>query len=278
MFKRTKIYTSILASAAVLFLAACDPSIDEDIMIPALPEAPSIAIEVSSDDPNKIIIKDVSDGFFARVWDLPGGTPENSVLEQDTVLFRKAGTYTITLHAAKEGGGGTSSSSQTINIEEDAILDCSEEITFLTGGCDNLQGKCWTFSQIGGAVSVGPEPGSSEWFSSRESGLEPAQYDDSFCFNFTGSSFQYRNNGQTIDPFNGYAPVDYDPPTDLTYFLEAGGGESGQTRIILPEGAFMGVWDSGPLYDIVLLSEDELVVRSQIVGSDGWFDLYFVAR
>lgn len=278
MFKKTKIYSSLLLSAAVLFLAACEPSIDDDIIIPALPEAPSIALEVSSDDPNKIIIKDVSDGFFSRVWDLPGGTPENSVLALDTVLFRKAGTYTITLHAAKEGGGGTSSSFQTIVIEEDAVLDCSEEITFLTGGCDNLQGKCWTFSQIGGAVSVGPEPGSSEWFSSRESGLEPAQYDDSFCFNFTGSSFQYRNNGQTIDPFNGYAPVDYDPPTDLTYFLEAGGGESGQTRIILPEGAFMGVWDSGPLYDIVVLTENELVVRSQIVGGDGWFDLYFVAR
>ena len=73
-------------------------------------------------------------------------------------------------------------------------------------------------------------------------------------------------------------PVDFTPPTDLTYFIEAGGGPNGESRIILPEGAFMGVWDSGPIYDILLLTENELVVRSQILGTDGWFDLYFVAR
>lgn len=278
MFKETKIYISLLVSAAVLFLAACEPSIDDDIIIPASPEAPTMTIEISPDDPNKIIVKDDSDSFFSRVWEIPGGTPENSVLAIDTIVFRKAGTYMITLHAAKEGGGGTSSASKTISFENDAVLDCSEEITFLTGGCDNLQGKCWTFDQIAGAVSVGPDPGSTEWFTSPEGGLEDVQYDDSFCFNFNNSSFQYRNSGQTIDPFNGYEAIDYNPPTDLTYFLEAGGGTNGETRIILPEGAFMGVWDSGPVYDILVLNENELVVRSQITGGAGWFDLYFVAR
>ncbi len=269
-------YTLILLG--IVLLSACDPSIDKDITIPALPEAPTMSIEVSSDDPNKIIIKDLSEGFFSRVWELPGATPDKSTLAIDTVLYRKAGSYTITLHAVKEGGGGTSSAAQTIFIEADAVLACSEETTFLTGGCDNLLGKCWTFSQLAGAVSVGPEPGSSEWFSSSDGGLEPTQYDDSFCFNFNGSAFTYLNNGQTIDPWNGYAPVDYSPPTDFTYFLESNGGPNGETRIVLPEGAFMGVWDSGPLYDIILLTEEELVVRSQIIGGAGWFDLYFVPR
>ena len=262
----------------LLSLAACDPDIDDDIRIPSLPEAPTISIEVSPDDPNTIIIKDLSDGFFARVWELPGGTPDISTLSIDTIVYRKAGVFPITLHAAKEGGGGTSIANEIIDIKEDAILACSEEIVSLTGGCDNLLGKCWTFSQVAGAVSVGPDPGSNEWFSSRESGLEPAQYDDSFCFTFDGSSFLYRNSGQTIDPFNGFAPVDFTPPTDLTYFIEAKGGPNGESRLILPEGAFMGVWDSGPLYDIILLTEDELIVRSQILNSEGWFDLYFIAR
>jgi len=274
-----KKYFSLFLFVGILLLSACEPSLDADIEIPSLPEAPTISIEVSADDPNKIIVKDISDNFFARVWELPGGTPEKSTLAIDTILYQKAGDYKITLHAAKEGGGGTSLATENISIAADAVLKCSEEITFLTGGCDNILGKCWTFSQAAGAVSVGPGPGNSEWFSSAEGGLDPVQYDDSFCFTFEGSSFQYSNNGQTIDPFNGFAAVDYTPPTDLTYFLENNGGPNGETRIVLPEGAFMGVWDSGPLYDIILLTEDELIVRSRLVNNDeGWFDLRFTAR
>jgi len=278
MFRIKHKYFFLLFFAAIMVLSACDPSIDEDIAIPALPETPNISIEVSANNPNVIIVRDLSDNFFSRVWELPGGTPNKSTLQIDTILYQKAGDYEITLHAAKVGGGGTSFAQENIIIEEDAVLECSDEITFLTGGCDNPTGKCWTFSRAAGAVSVGPDPGSSEWFSSPEGGLQNEQYDDSFCFTFEGSSFQYDNNGQTIDPFNGFAPVDFDPPTDLTYFLQEGGGGNGETRIVLPEGAFMGVLDSGPLYDIVSLTENELVVRSQILNSEGWFDLYFVAR
>ena len=273
-----KIYFPYFLFIGLLAFSACDPSIEADIAIPALPAAPIMSIEASVDNPNRIIVKDLSDNSFARVWDLPGGTPNKSTLAIDTILYTKAGNYAISLHAAAEGGGGTAFASENISIEADAIVDCSEEIVFLTGGCDLPLGKCWTFSQVAGAVSVGPEPGSTEWFTSLASGLEPAQYDDSFCFTFDGSGFQYLNNGQTIDPFNGYAPVDFDPPTDLTYFLAPNAGGNGETRIVLPEGAFMGVMDSGPLYDIILLTEDELVVRSQILNADGWFDLYFVAR
>lgn len=264
----------------LLFLAfvACEPFVEDDITIADLPAAPSIEIEVDPENPNRIIVKDISDAFFSRVWDLPGGTPEKSTLAIDTILYTKAGEYNITLHAAKEGGGGTASASRAISIEADAVVDCSDEIIFLTGGCENPQGRCWTFSQVSGAISVGPEPGSTEWYTSPESGLVPEQYDDSFCFKFEGFAFQYLNNGQTIDPFNGYQAVDFDPPTDLSYFLEVGGGANGETRIVLPEGAFIGVWDSGPVYDIISLTEEELILRSAIVGTDGWFDLTFISR
>lgn len=273
-----KKYFSYFLFFGLLAFAACDPSIDENIAIPALPATPMMSAEADVNNPNRIIVKDLSDNSFARVWDLPGGTPNKSTLAIDTILYTKAGNYAISLHAAAEGGGGTAFAATNISIEEDAIVGCSEQIVFLTGGCDNPSGKCWTFSQVAGAVSVGPDPGSTEWFTSLEGGLVPEQYDDSFCFVFDGSGFQYLNNGQTIDPFNGYAPIDLDPPTDLTYFLAPKAGGNGETRIVLPEGAFMGVMDSGPLYDIIRLTENELVVRSRITNADGWFDLYFVAR
>ena len=58
--------------------------------------------------------------------------------------------------------------------------------------------------------------------------------------------------------------------------ISKGTGAGGSDQLILPEGAFLGVWDSGPVYDIVSVSETQLVVRSKIINADGWFELTFV--
>ncbi|NRB48369.1 MAG: hypothetical protein HRU41_11905 [Saprospiraceae bacterium] len=272
-----KQYTwSLLLLAALL--VGCEAFVEKDVSIPGLPEAPTFELTPTADNPNRIIIKDMSQGFFSRVWDAPGGTPASSTLTVDTILFTKAGTYTITLHAAKEGGGGTASASQQIVIAEDAAVSCTDDITLLAGGCEIGEQKCWTFSSVAGAITVGPTPGSGEWFTSPQDGLDFEQYNDDFCFSFDGAKFVYKNQGKTVDPWNGYVPVDYIPPDDYTWLLVPGAGENGEIRIQLPEGAFMGVWDSGPAYDIVSLSEETLVVRSKIVGVDGWFELTFVAN
>lgn len=265
---------SFLFIAAILI--SCDPSIDKDIEIGELPSPPQFSMTPTAENPNLIVVKDESGAFFSRLWEFEGGLPPSSTEAVDTVLFTKAGEYDITLHASAVGGSGTSQASQRVSIAEDAIVECSDLLTLLTGGC-GAEGKCWTFSTQAAAITVGPEPGSGEWFTSPEAGLVPEQYDDSFCFYFEGASFQYKNNGQTIDPFNGYVAVDYDPPTDYTWFINEGGGENGEDRIELPEGAFMGVWDAGNLYDIVTLTEDELVVRTEFLDGGGWFELYFVA-
>jgi hypothetical protein len=125
-------------------------------------------------------------------------------------------------------------------------------------------------------VRVGPTPGSSEWYTSPVNGLQAAQYDDAFCFYFDGGHFQYNNNGQTIDPWNGYIAVNFAPPTNLNWAISKGTGNGGSDQLILPEGAFLGVWDSGPVYDIVSVSETQLVVRSPIINTAGWFELTFV--
>jgi len=261
-----------------LLLTSCEAFVEKDIVLPGAPAAPSMELTPSADNPNLIIIKDLSQGFFSRVWDMPGGTPATSTLAVDTILFTRAGTYKITLHGAAEGGGGTSSVSQEIVIEEDAQVACTDDITLLAGGCELGQQKCWTFSGVAGAITVGPTPGSGEWFTSTAGGLDGEQYNDSFCFSFDGTRFIYDNAGRTIDPWNGYIPVEYTPPDDYTWLLLPGAGEGGETRIQLPEGAFMGVWDSGPSYDIISLTETTLVVRSKIVGVDGWFELTFEAK
>ncbi|RMF22958.1 MAG: hypothetical protein D6765_13700, partial [Bacteroidetes bacterium] len=251
----------------VLLFAACQPEEDPDIELGPLPAPPEFSMQLSPDNPNVVLLQDLSQGAFARLWEMPGGTPNSSTEPQVEVLYAKAGTYTITLHIAAEGGNGTANASKTITIEQDATLACDDKLALLTGDC-NAEGKCWTFSTEAGAVTVGSDYGLDDWFTSTANGLQAEQYDDSFCFFFDGFVFVYANNGTTIDPWSGYVPVAYDPaPTTFTF--SPGTGRDGRDQILLPEGYFMGVWDSGNVLDIETLTETELVVRTPIVDQDG---------
>lgn len=259
----------------VLVFSACAPYEDDDINLPPLTGTPSITVEPVNGEPNRVVVKDVSAGFFSRVWEFPGGTPSKSTLAIDTIFYQSKGDYVITIYAAAEGGGGTVQATQTINIAEDAQPACDPQTGLLTGDCET-PGKCWTFSHAAGAVRVGPQPGSAEWYSSPLNGLQAAQYDDAFCFYFAGGHFQYENNGGTVNPFNGYQVEPFNAPTNLSWIISKGTGQGGADQLILPDGAFLGVLDSGPVYDIVSVTADQLVVRSKIINSDGWFELTFV--
>lgn len=278
---------NILYLSIIVFIAfmGCDPYQEADINLGQSPSIPDFSIEFLHGDSNTIIVTDLSQGNFARIWDFgenaDGNRPikQTSTLTTDTVQYSKAGSYTITLHVSAQGGGGTAQNSKTITIANDAQVGCEETIALLTGDCLPA-GKCWTFSQVAGAVTVGPNPGDGSWHSSSEGGLEPAQYDDAFCFFIEGASFRYMNNGQTIDPWDGYQAVDYTPPTDHTWTFSPGTGNNGMDQIILTTDSFLGVWDASNVYDIVSLTETELVVQTPFLTQDngqGWFELYFVA-
>lgn len=267
-----KILPFLLVLSAYL---ACTPFEENDIDLPAQPAAPVFSMEILASDPNRVVVTDLSSGFFDRTWDFPGGIPAKSKRAVDTIFYPKAGDYTLTLFAAGQGGGGVSQSTKLVKIEQDATAQCDPQLGLLTGDC-GPSGKCWTFSRAANAIVVGPVPGSSEWYKSPVNGLQDAQYDDRFCFYFDGSHFQYENNGQTIDPWNGYAAVPFTPPTDLTWFVSKGTGDMGVDQIVLPTGAFIGTWDSGPVYDIAKLSDTELVLRSKILNGTGWFEFTLV--
>lgn len=244
-------------------------------MLPPFPASPAFTVSMVSGDPNRVVVSDQSVGYFDRYFGAPGAIPVGTKRAMDTLFFPVAGTYLITLYTSAEGGAGVARAEQSVTILQDATAACDPKISLLTGDCAS-PGRCWTLSRVAGAVRVGPQPGSSEWYTSPVNGLQAAQYDDRFCFYFSGSRFQYLNNGTTVDPWNGYAAVPYTPVTDATWFYSVGTGVGGLDQIILPDGSFMGVWDSGPKYDLVNLTEAEMVVRSKVVGNAGWFELTFV--
>ena len=260
---------------------SCAPFEDPDIDLGPLPSAPNFSAEVMADDSNRVVIKVLSEGYFDLLWDLPGGEPKTSRKAVDTVLYRKSGVYAITLYISGEGGGGTASAKKQVSIEKDATLPCDPTLSLLTGDC-GAEGKCWTFSQVAGAITVGPTYGSGEWFASQASGLVPDQYDDQYCFYFDGLVFEYNNNGLTVNPWDGYQaqPLDL-PPGEWIY--SKGTGTDGRDQIILSDTHFMGVRDSDNVLDVVILTETQLVVRARIAGQDGvpaaegWFELHFEA-
>ncbi|HNL40179.1 MAG TPA: hypothetical protein PKH43_13610, partial [Saprospiraceae bacterium] len=114
-----------------MLMAACAPERDDDIQLPPAPGAPSFSVAFLPNDPNRVVITDLSEGNFQRLWDLPGGNPKSSTKAVDTVQYAKAGEYVITLYVSKSDGSGTSSATQKVTIDADAALDCNSKLALL---------------------------------------------------------------------------------------------------------------------------------------------------
>ncbi|MEO5907086.1 MAG: PKD domain-containing protein [Saprospiraceae bacterium] len=270
-------YLAIIA----LVIISCDPQRDDDFQLGPAPGDAQMSVEFVIGDSNRVVVKDLTAESFQRLWDLPGATPKTSSKAVDTFLYTDAGEFTISLFVSSASGGGTTSTSQKITILKDAPLPCTPKLELLTGGC-GANGKCWTFTNAGGAVKVGPSYGDFSWYTSPEGGLQAAQYDDQYCFTVLGSQFENRNNGQSVNPWNGYMPENLNPGVSEFLFLE-GTGTAGRDQIIIPDNQFMGVWDIDNVMDVIRLTDEELVVAAPIRAQDGtpaaegWFELSFIA-
>ncbi|MCC7245713.1 MAG: PKD domain-containing protein [Saprospiraceae bacterium] len=266
---------------SIIFWTACKPDRDDEYQLSGTPAAPDFSIERVPGDSNKIIVKDLSSGNFQRIWDFPGGAPKNSSKALDTVQFAKKGEYAITLFVSKSDGSGTASTTKKVVVTSDAPLSCTPKMQMLTAcGPD---GKCWTFSRETGAVKVGPTYDDYSWYTSPENGLQDAQYDDGFCFTFENLVFENRNNGASVDPWNGYSVKPYDPGK-ASFIYSLGTGTLNRDQIILPDDQFMGVWDCDNVLDVVKLTDTELIVRGRQRAQNGtplaqgWFELRFVKQ
>lgn len=268
----------IFACLVVGLFTQCDEP--EDFSLPGtLPEAPTFIIEPFEDNPNKFWVEDTSVGNFTRVWDFgDDAMPKASTLKRDSVFFNKMGEYDIKLHISAADGSGTASSQQSVTVTEDAVLGCVGNFALFTEDCTN---KCWKLSDEDGSVSVGPIPLSGEWFSS--TGLEATQLDDRWCFDAENFTLDYSNGGGTFSACQGFVDdPNYPIPADLTWTYNVGIGWEGTDRIELEQpDMFLAIEDSGPYYDIVSITEDEIVLLTPLKPCDGapstgFFTLTFI--
>lgn len=269
----------------ILFLCgmyiSCNPVEQDDIKLGPLPAPPDFSFKYVEGDSNRIVVTDLSANSFIRLWSSTGAVPANSTKVSDTLYFAKAGTYAISLYISEKGGNGTSSSSKNVTISQDAETPCTGPVSLLTGECSNT-GKCWKFSTVAGAITVGSGYGAGDWYTSPAAGLVASQYDDRWCFLFDGTKFDYRNQGKTVNPWAGYADVNFTPVAGpWTYSI--GTGQNGADQILLNPGQFIGTMDSYHVLDVVKLTKDELIVRTPIRDQSsnvvaGWFEFHLVAE
>lgn len=274
---------SIFLILVVVSFQSCTPDRDDEFTLIDNALTPEFSVVPTNEDPNKFVITDLSgNDNFQRLWSLPGGTPKTSKLAVDTVLFSKAGEYTITLWVSHADGSGSTFISKKVTVENDAALTCTPKLALLTGDC-NPGGKCWTMSFEAQAIKVGPTYDDYSWYQSPEGGLQAQQYDDRFCFTYENFVFENRNNGLSVNPWDGYVPVPADWGKSEFSFLE-GTGISGRDQIILEDLQWMGVWDCDNVLDVVQLTANRLVVRGRqrspegVPLAEGWFELVFTAQ
>ncbi len=266
----------IFLFTAVCWLMACEPYEDEDLNIGQSPPPPSMQVTAVPGDGNRYVLSCEETQYFSLLWDCAGATPPTSTASNDTVVYARAGEYNITLHASTQGGNGSSSSSTTISVAEDLPLLCDGDVAVLTGDCGT---KCWTLSPLAGSVQVGSGPLESDFFSS--TGIDFTQMNDRFCFDFNASTFAFEDGGETFSACSGYVPIAYDHPQDATYFLAPAGGAAVDGPVIeLSDGSWLAVEDSGPNYEIVSATENEMILSSEINpcpgGGPGYFTLTLV--
>ena len=273
--------TSVFILMVMLFLGSCTPERINERSLDSNPGMPEFTVEAVAGNPNLYVVKSNVSNAFQVLWDIPGGVPKSSVKALDTIAFPKAGVYKITFFASFNDGSGTGSASKTVTIAEDAPLTCNPKLALLTGDCLPA-GKCWGLTVAAGAVKVGPTYDQiGEWFTSTAGSLQNAQYDDRFCFTFDGFGFENKNNGGSVNPWDGYSvqAVDFGK-SDFTF--TEGTGTNGRDQITLQDDQFMGVWDADNVLDVMKLTKDELIVRTRIrmpngtPAAEGWFELRFL--
>ena len=162
---------TVAFATALLVLIGCNPFVETS---PGLPDPPTAEVTwyflpdtvdgVIGIDSNTVVVEAfASEDVFMHLWDFGNGQISNQ--PADTVVYYAEGTYGISYQGHAEGGMAYFSDS--VHIERTLELPCEGTLALLTG-CDNP--KTWKFASDAGALAIGPEPGSTEWYASPAGG------------------------------------------------------------------------------------------------------------
>lgn len=275
-------YSIFLFTFIIIGLTACEPYVEDKINI-GPPPSPSFEI-VTTDNPNEFILRNTTAGAFMIFWELEGASDREG--QEVVVNFPFIGTYGIKMTAFNEGG--SSSTSQSINVTKDDPDACFGNMKLLTG-CGE---KVWKLAPEADAMMIGANHDERWWGNSDSDVLErTCHFNDEYIFRASGEFEQDTKEDFWADEVNGNVfPSDLGVPigchsTDAypeaykawgsgTYSftidensLTVGGGDDG-------DGAWIGLYKVGTndevgtpqssiTYTIESITEDRMVIYTQ---------------
>ncbi|MFT4758742.1 MAG: PKD repeat protein [Paraglaciecola sp.] len=238
----------LFISVLLLGFASCDPEQDGAVDIGVPPAEASFTIEETGEI-NTYLLRSTTPGAFLFQWDLGNGT--NATGETLEVKYPLMGTYEVTLTAFNKGG--SASSSQNVNVAEDAPVDCDsfDELKFIT----NCESKVWRLIPEAGALFVGPDDGSgTTWFATSEDDVVErfCQFDDEWTFTVAGS-------------------MDYDTKGDI--WGEDYLGFNFECAATADLGAAVEAWGDGSHIFVVTAGTDTAPAQLQVIGEGAFIGL-----
>ena len=183
---------------AVLAIA-CDPQQDDKIDIGLPPAEASFVIQPLT-QPNHYLLTNTTPDVFEYLWDLGNGTRMSGA--EVEAFYPLKGTYTITLTVFGKGGHATSS--QTLEVPEDAPFDCESDALYkyLTD-CGQ---RTWKLKPVEGSLWVGPADGSTTWWAIPQSDVDsrPCQFNDEWTFTKDGQMIYDAKGDVFAEPYMGF--------------------------------------------------------------------------
>ncbi len=183
---------------AVLAIA-CDPQQDDKIDIGLPPAEASFLIQPLT-QPNHYLLTNTTPDVFEYLWDLGNGTRMSGA--EVEAFYPLKGTYTITLTVFGKGGHATSS--QTLEVPEDAPFDCESDALYkyLTD-CGQ---RTWKLKPVEGSLWVGPADGSTTWWAIPQSDVDsrPCQFNDEWTFTKDGQMIYDAKGDVFAEPYMGF--------------------------------------------------------------------------
>lgn len=177
------------AILAIALLTACDPQQDDKITLPAAPAAASFSIEQGVNS-NNYTLRNTTSDVFQYFWDFGNGNTATGEVVQ--AFYPEKGNYEVTLTVF--GAGGSVSSSQFIDVPEDAPFECEGNPLYeFMSDCSQ---KVWKLNPDEGALWVGPVDGSTTWWANSLDDVAErfCAWDDTWTFTGDGEMI-YNTNG-----------------------------------------------------------------------------------
>ncbi|MDA9773736.1 hypothetical protein N9B82_02155 [Saprospiraceae bacterium] len=174
-----------------LSLLACEPQIDDKIILGAPPVATFDIIEGAT--PNDFTVTNTSQGTFITQWlvdfESDPTNPQNFEGDEAVLFLPKAELVTVTMTVFNEGGH--TSLAKTITVTEDVPVECEANIELLTD-CDE---KVWKIAEEPAALHIGPSLDETWWGNGASDITDrPCHWNDRYIFRENGE-FEFQANG-----------------------------------------------------------------------------------